>query len=134
MDKPMLRSVNDVDVQGFDGDAHMAYYCPWRLLSFIWDGKAEYITVSNGGYGESPEWVIPAMIARGTPAEILDQYEEHCRAAINEWDTLYKDDDNYGYHFINPKYVRYHKLVPPPVGVVVNKYGPVGVERFVWEG
>lgn len=64
------RSVYDFPrYQIHDGNAHFTYYCPLRLLSFIWDGKAEWIEVSHGGYGEHVEWIIPAFVYSGTPGE-----------------------------------------------------------------
>lgn len=38
--------------QGPDGTAHLTYYDRERLFSYCWDGYADHIEVSHGGYGE----------------------------------------------------------------------------------
>lgn len=38
--------------QAEDGTAHFTYFIAERELSFTWNGTAEHIDVSVGGYGE----------------------------------------------------------------------------------
>lgn len=38
--------------QGRDGQAHLTYYDLENLLSYVWDGRSDYIEVAHGGYAE----------------------------------------------------------------------------------
>lgn len=103
--------------QGHDGTAHLAYYCPIRLLSFVWDGKGEAIEVHYGGYGEPVEWLIPApVLVTGNFGEMVQQFENHCYQSLSAWDEEIYDPehpDQYGYQKPYPHCATVEKLNYP---------------------
>jgi hypothetical protein len=68
--------------QNDDGTPHMAYYDKSTLTSFIWDGKAAYIEVCVGGYGEPVVDTFQPFNLGLTPDKTakswLDWFEAQC--------------------------------------------------------
>jgi hypothetical protein len=122
-DIKMWREVHEVEGwQHFDGNGHFAIYDASRCLSFTWDGKAEWIEVSYGGYGEPVEWIIPAFIFEGTPGECIDAFATYCFSLLPEWDERIWDDSDYRYSEIHPHCGVVEKHVPVPKGRSVHFY------------
>jgi hypothetical protein len=107
---------------GHDGSAHITFYDAHRLLSFTWDGRAEWIEVHHGGYGEPVEWIIPAFAFKGYPDEVLTAFEDHCRSMIPEWDSTIWDDEEFTYSEVYPHCGIAEKHVPVPKGRAIHFY------------
>lgn len=70
-----------------DGTPHFAYFDHPTQLSFVWDGKAEYIEVSRGGYGEPVIATIglrhpPAIMGKRQALDWLDWFQVICRSYL----------------------------------------------------
>lgn len=56
----------------------MTYFWAPLALSFVWDGESEAVDVCHGGYGEPVAFRIPALVASGSPASILESFRRRC--------------------------------------------------------
>jgi hypothetical protein len=60
------------------GSPHLTYYWAPLHLSFVWNGVSEAIDVCHGGYGEPVSLRVPSLVTKGTPAEVLAAFRNHC--------------------------------------------------------
>lgn len=78
-------------VRGSPGSPHLSYFWQPLQLSFVWNGLSEAIDVCQGGYGEPVALHLPAFVAVGTPAQILDHFRDHCVRWMrnpSSWDQM----------------------------------------------
>ena len=80
-DTQTMTPVAEAIRQGDDGAPHLTYYDRDRLLSFVWNGRADVIEVSHGGYGEPVGWLLPARdeaAGHSGPAQALLDFQVTC--------------------------------------------------------
>lgn len=58
--------------QAADGTAHLAYFDVRTQRSYIWNGRAAFVQVSVGGYGEPATEAIPAPVFSGRVDKQVD--------------------------------------------------------------